>query len=615
MATGLHGGLLLAFADQIGATSVTKTQTEISILDLPSVSGTTKLDAKSVDRIQPKSESRLKPAEKAEENRLKNSSERKTAKTADNNAKLIEKVEEKSLAETIKDASSVLPVSSSKLANTVAKENTEITGPIENLHEISETIPRDRISETNSPITIAKTPQPTKTDPQPVSAKVLSRQKSKANNLKSTHIAQPTKKTKDIKTAKLTSFDKIKLAQPSAAGTKIISSRTTPKIASQQTNNSSKIATFTPAAKPVKSNSQATKLVSTRKTKRAKKATSKLRVNSSIAPAIQTRKTTRVSTSYLKKPNSITTVARVKTSRSQHTISSSQSMKAAKPKPSNPVAISTKTAKQITPKSSSTKLVSHLRIGRIKTAKANTNNSQAVKNNTSIKVARLARPIQIAPKTLSEPTNRQVDGFAKIVNFVKFYNSENPCFLALPVISNADKMVLTGFSNEKSSWPRFQKALAQNTKFGTTGRLASISDAQCQVIKFARQSNSYPSYSVSLQLDFPSIKNGEFIAGKIYINDGQHLDLLLVDDEGTAININRFVKIDKDYSTFQLQVNLTGGEVSTSQLLLAIVTDRLLDSTQSHAPIRVTNLLQNIQLEISAKNINMNLALSGFVVE
>jgi len=130
----LHGGLLIAFADQIGATSITKIQTEISILDLPSVSGTTKLDAKPLDRIQPKSDSRLKPVDEKEAKRLENSSEKFTAKSADNNAELIEKVRKRHVAESIKEANSVQPISSPIVAKTTSVKNSEISEPIENKH-------------------------------------------------------------------------------------------------------------------------------------------------------------------------------------------------------------------------------------------------------------------------------------------------------------------------------------------------------------------------------------------------------------------------------------------------------------------------------------------------
>ncbi len=576
----MHGGLLFAFADQIGATSIAKTQTEISILDLPSVSGTSKLDAKPLVKVQPKSDLRLRPVKKEKTNRLENSSEKLAAKSADNNAKLIEKVSKRIVANTIKDASSVQPVSSPKLAKTASVKNSEISEPVENMHETSEAITSERISEIISPISIAAKPQLTNTDTRPVAVKVLNRQDNKAKNLKPTRIAQPTKITKTIKTAELTSPKNKEQVQPSAAKNKIVTSKTTPTIASSQRHDSSKVKTFIPSAK-----------------------------------SVQSIKTIPASISKLSKPKSIAAVTRVKTPKSNSAISTPKKLKTANAKPSNPVEISKNTVKQLIQKQNTTKLVSHIRIGRIKAVKSNANSNQTSSNSPSIKVAILARPRQIVPKALSKPTNDQIDGFAKIVNFLKFYQSENTCFLALPSISSQEKMILSGFSNEKSSWPNFQKALVKNTRFETPGRLASISDAQCEVITFARQSNSYPSYSVSLQLDFSSIKNGEFIAGKLFIDEGQYLNLLLIDDEGTAININRFVNIEKNNSTFQLQVNLTGGEVSTSQLLLAIVTDRLLDSMRSPEATPVSKLLSDIKTEIESKNISMDLALTAFEVK
>ena len=613
----MHGGLLFAFADQIGATSITKIQTEISILDLPSVSGTTKLDAKPANRIQPKTSAGLIPINKRSAKRLENPSQKSTTIDAVKSAKSVRKVSERPVADAIKKVSSVQPISSPILANNNVANIANLTMPIENKHETSETKTSKRVSETNSPIPIATKPSATKTETRPVAVKILNSQKSEANNLKPTQSAQPTKITKNIKIAKLTPPSLVKRTHPTTAKLRVKASKTTTTIASRQKHEFPKIKKFIPAAKSAKSvkstkHTQVAKLAATSKSKQAQSTTKKLKINKSTIQAKQVRKTNPASISKQKKPNLITAVARAKSSNTEIVISTSKNLKAARTKPTNSAKILTKTAKQFTPNLDSTKLVSRIRLGRIKTVKSNSN--QVSPNNASIKVSILARPRQGIPKTQLKPTIDQVDGFAKVVNFLKFYNSENSCFLALPSISNQEKMVLSGFSNEKSSWPRFQKALVQNTKFGIAGRLASISDAQCQVMTFARQSSSYPSYSVSLQLDYSTIKNGEFIAGKIFTDEGRYLNLLLVDDEGTAININQYVNIKKNSSTFQLQVNLTGGEVSTSQLLLAIVTDKLLDSMRSHAAMPATKLLQNVKMEIDTRNIDLDLALTAFEI-
>ena len=612
MATGLHGGLLFAFADQIGATSITRTQTEISILDLPSVSGTTRLDAKPLDRIQPKSDSRIQPVEKKETKRLENSAERLTAKSADNNAKLIEKISKRNVADTIKEASSVQPISSPKVTNNHITNTANSTAPIENKHETSETIASERLSETSSPAT--KVSKSQEYDVALLTSPSMVRS-SLTNTEKTSPIESEHETSKTIASSKIA-----KTKSP----TTIISESQEYNIALQTSptkardNQEKKILNLEPSQSAQSitkiKNVQITNLESASNAKRVRKTSVKLEVKKSTPPITQVKKTAPVSISKQKRSKSLAATANIKSSMTKIAITTSQKLKVTKAKPFNPVEISKNTVKQFTPKLNSTKLVSHIRIGRIKTVKSSANSNQASSNSTSIKVAILARPRQIVPKALLKPTNDQVDGFAKVVNFLKFYNSENSCFLALPSISSKEKMILSGFSNEKSSWPNFQKALAENTRFETPGRLASISDAQCQVITFARQSNSYPSYSVSLQLDYSSIKNGEFIAGKIFIDEGRYLNFLLVDDEGTAININRFVNIEKNNSTFQLQVNLTGGEVSTSQLLLAIVTDKTLDSMQSHEAIAVTELLNNIKKEVGARDINMDLALTAFVV-
>ena len=529
MAFSLHGGLLIAFADQITAATNAKIQTEISILDLPSVSGTTRLDVKRVERILPKATTGLKPIEETEAMRLKNSPRISTTPN----------VMQRPVASAVKDSSPVHPVTSTKAVNNHAPDADIITARVESEHEASQSITSKRIAISNSSTSIAPIPQP-----------------------------------KNTKAARVTPTNNAKRAQPTAVKIKI--SKTIPpnkKIEKINTKNSLAIKI------PISSKTTISAKVS-------KETPAKARVS---------------------KESTI----RARVSKEVSTISSRQNLKTIKIKSFNPTAISANPVKPNIKKPSVVKRINRITTGKLNIKKSN----QLAPKNTSVKVAMLARPRRIAAKSKPQPTNNQVDGFGKVVNFLKFYNSENPCFLAIPTTTNQRKIELSGFSNIKNSWPRFQKALAQNTNFEIAGRLADISNAQCQVMTFVRQSSSYPSYSISMQLDYSSIKNSEFITGKLFIDEGRYLNLILIDDEGTAININKYVNIGKNASSFQFQVNLTNGEVSTSQLLLAIVTDKQLNIMRSHASVPAPELLQNIKTEIDARNTKMDLALTAFEIK
>ena len=341
--------VLFAFADQIGATTIVKTQTEISILDLPSVSGTTKLDTKPIKRIQPNSNARLKPNNRIKAKRLESAPQKPATISATGAAKLAQKTSKTPVAAVANNANSLHAVSRSKSISPPTPSRPKISTRVKDRHEASKTVSTRRIDKTKNKL------NPTQSI-------------TKMKSIQTAKLVQPG----EIKHEEITDI-KLEISKSALSG------KTLKKISPADVKN------------PIKT-------------------------------------------------KSFKTVIRAKTSKKTQKIVTTRVQKTAKPRFSNQIAFSSKSIKPFTKKPNTPR-----RISRIKTTKSSSKVSRQPAFKPSKKVAILAKPRQITPQTQPKPTNKQADGFAKVVNFLRFYTPENSCFLALPTISDQEKWYCPGF--------------------------------------------------------------------------------------------------------------------------------------------------------------------------
>ncbi len=581
LATGLHGGFLYAYANRIDETQMSVSKAEISLLDLPSISGTTTIDPKPMQRISPKVAASFQPAINNRAQRLSNST-KQTRKAIPNTGR--DRAEIANIVNESQAAKSVQPdrfVQSKDVLPSITQAVSNASKKIAAVMNVSNQ-PRTVINEQAAKIIADNIVIPTK---QPNSE--LLEPKSVEEFVTQTNTALPVKIAKNQRVAKLSRQNPLK--QQDAKSVKLL----------KNVRNSSVIKEMTSRTQvPPRPSVEIAK--TGKKTSKVYQRSNSIITNQPVKPLSVSRKSRfKIVNKAIAKP----------IDRRASTPSKRRVPVAIRPRRDNSLKKAARVARVMVEKSL-------VKIGSIKPIRPVEYNAKSSRISMSgNQVAMIARPNQIKRGLRPAPTKRQVNDFAKVVQFLKFHQSENRCFLAMPYVSKLERMQIIGFSNETNSWPTFQNAIRDNTKFDIPGRLISISDAQCQVVAFARQNKSYPSFSVSMDVAKNEIVNGTFVAGKMYINEGRYLNLYLVDDEGTAININRFVKIGKNISTFKMQVNLTSGEVKTSQLLLAIVTDELLASTILHDPIPASQLLKDIQDETTTKNLKLDMAISSFLVK
>jgi len=217
---------------------------------------------------------------------------------------------------------------------------------------------------------------------------------------------------------------------------------------------------------------------------------------------------------------------------------------------------SAKTKKQLVAASKQKKARKLVRIAKIRIGPANT--VAAIRPETVLspdkrtdntKLTQLIRPNQtrLRDQRNNAQSNRRKIG--KLLTYLKFQEEDN-CFVALPTITKKGQPELVGFGRSERPWSQFLDGITHTTKLAVPSRLAKISAHQCQVTSFIHGSSAYPSFTITLALQNNIIKTGDFLAGSLLNINGRHLNLLLIDDEGTAQLLNNFVTTGDDRSHF-----------------------------------------------------------------
>lgn len=278
-----------------------------------------------------------------------------------------------------------------------------------------------------------------------------------------------------------------------------------------------------------------------------------------------------------------------------------------------------KTKKQLVAASKPKKARKLVRIAKIRIGPANT--VAAIRPETVLspdkrtdntRLTQLIRPNQIRLRDQRNNAQSNRRKFGKLLTYLKFQEEDN-CFVALPTITQKGQPELVGFGRSERPWSQFLNGITHTTKLAVPSRLAKISAHQCQVTSFIHGSSAYPSFTITLALQNNIIKTGDFLAGSLLNINGRHLNLLLIDDEGTAQLLNNFVTTGDDRSHFSIQLNNTGNPTSTSQLLLAIVTEEVLESAKFSAAMPVTSLLEDMDYELTSRKLKADLAIAAFI--
>lgn len=150
----------------------------------------------------------------------------------------------------------------------------------------------------------------------------------------------------------------------------------------------------------------------------------------------------------------------------------------------------------------------------------------------------------------------------------------DPCLLALPRRDGPDGIGLAMIAANDTAMAQFASTALTSEDSALRQTRTLVDPRQCPALTYLRQNRDYPATRLGLQLDAVEVPSGGRLTGVLRGTAGRYLLLFLVDNNGVVQDLQRFVSFSGNFARFDIPVTRAGDARDTSQILLAIATQR-----------------------------------------
>jgi serine/threonine-protein kinase len=187
------------------------------------------------------------------------------------------------------------------------------------------------------------------------------------------------------------------------------------------------------------------------------------------------------------------------------------------------------------------------------------------------------------------------------------------CFAAFPSQAGNSGVKIATYAADGAANANFRTAFAQAFGVAPVVTPHAISDAQCGALAFIRDTGSYPSSKVALQLETDQPSSTVPLSGSIQGSRGARLYLLAVDTDGKVIDLDGFLAAS---GHFVVPVNFQGATTSKVQLLVAVASPAALDAlAHMEKGTEAAAFFAALGGEAKARNIAINVAVQPFTMQ
>jgi serine/threonine-protein kinase len=187
-----------------------------------------------------------------------------------------------------------------------------------------------------------------------------------------------------------------------------------------------------------------------------------------------------------------------------------------------------------------------------------------------------ARPPATPPSALG-PADR-------IARYLNEYQGGD-CFFIMPVAVSANKAQIEGYGASAAPFHTLDEAFKRAHRFEADIGVRQVTKAQCPAITFLNRIRKDPGPAPRLQIAATNLKSGQALTGTVDGYGSRHVELLLVSDEGSVLNVSRLLKPAGNGMTFNLRMQRTGAAGPQPQLLIAVATAKPLDTLQPRGAV------------------------------
>lgn len=150
----------------------------------------------------------------------------------------------------------------------------------------------------------------------------------------------------------------------------------------------------------------------------------------------------------------------------------------------------------------------------------------------------------------------------------------DPCLLALPRRDGPEGVGLELVAATDAAMANFAEALLTPEDSAIRQTRTLIDPRQCAALTYLRDNRDYPATRLGIALDASEVPSGAEMSGVLRGVAGRYVLLLIVDNNGVVQDLQRFLSFSGNFARFAVPVTRVGPPRDTSQLLIAITTDR-----------------------------------------
>jgi serine/threonine protein kinase len=171
-----------------------------------------------------------------------------------------------------------------------------------------------------------------------------------------------------------------------------------------------------------------------------------------------------------------------------------------------------------------------------------------------------------------------------ITRFINEYQG-GECFFVTPVAVSAQAAKIDGYGVSIGPFQALDQAFKRAYRFEADIGVRQVTKAQCPAVTFLNQLRKAAGAAPHLEIGATGLKSGQALTGKIDGFGNSHVELLLVSDEGSVLNVSSLLKPAGSGKTFNLRMQRTGASGPQPQLLIAVTSSKPLDTLRPRGAV------------------------------
>jgi serine/threonine protein kinase len=192
-----------------------------------------------------------------------------------------------------------------------------------------------------------------------------------------------------------------------------------------------------------------------------------------------------------------------------------------------------------------------------------------------------------------------------IRRYVDGYNG-GECFFVAPVALGENAAALEGFGASTGPFESLDQAFKRQFGFEASIGVRQVTPRQCAAISFLGRFRGEKAHSPRVQIGSTSLRSGETLDGSVENVGARRVELLLVSDGGTVLNVSHLLKDGIDGKTFSIGMRRTEGPAGLQpQLLVAIASTGAVDALRPARPSPADQVFPLAVTEASQKQITL----------